>query len=56
MRDGMGTHADRDPSARLPFPQPRIRAQVDGNAPEGGQRWTTTMVDEKPVRRPAGPS
>jgi hypothetical protein len=33
MRDGMGTHADRDPSARLPFPQPRIRAQVDGNAP-----------------------
>jgi hypothetical protein len=25
-------HADRDPSARLPLPQPRMRAQVDGNA------------------------
>ena len=27
-----GNHADRDPPARLPLPQPRMRAQVDGNA------------------------
>ena len=31
MRDGMGTHADRDPSARLPLSSHGC-AQVDGNA------------------------